>query len=568
MAIKKCMDTKFWDSVREDSAYSHLIKETVELYEKSNTGNLLSLTYNSRKKYYETGDRGAFEGEFFKRRQRLACATVLALLYPQKQEYIDEIHDLIWAICEEYSWVSPAHSNLSFERDLNIIDLFTAGVAALIAETCALLGDRLDEIVVKRAKEEAKRRVFDLYEKNDFSWKRGTNNWSPVCGGNVAIAMMYWEPELAEKYVDEFVSTMNSYLGGFYDDGACLEGLLYWGYGFGNFLWFAEEYKDFTNGRVDLTAIEKVKRIAMFAQSNCIKGNCTVSFADGRQLAKISVAMQYCLKKIYGDDIQIPPSDFMSVMPARPCWNYIIRSFAYFDKNMQASQNSVGIYEYPISHQYIANKEQYSFALKAGHNDEPHNHNDVGSFIISTDKGQNVIDIGAGRYTKEYFLPETRYEHFCTSSRGHSVPVINGQYQKAGKEYHGVLNINGDTVVARIEKAYGIENVDFVERKFVLGESDIVLTDTFCEGAEDVVERFVVSEKPVIDDEFCYSGDLKFEIPKECKKAVYTAETVEISDYNDVDGNKSTHTYYCLDFQLEKNVKSTTVKIYIEKTDE
>ena len=65
---------------------------------------------------------------------------------------------------------------------------------------------------------------------------------------------------------------------------------------------------------------------------------------------------------------------------------------------------------------------------------EPHNHNDVGSFLYYIGDEEIISDLGAGEYTKKYFGPE-RYEILCNSSRGHSVPVIEGKYQCAGREY-------------------------------------------------------------------------------------------------------------------------------------
>ena len=63
-----------------------------------------------------------------------------------------------------------------------------------------------------------------------------------------------------------------------------------------------------------------------------------------------------------------------------------------------------------------------------------HNQNDVGNVIVHTDGESVISDIGRGRYTKAYFGSE-RYEHIANSSRGHSVPVPNGQEQLPGGEH-------------------------------------------------------------------------------------------------------------------------------------
>jgi hypothetical protein len=64
-----------------------------------------------------------------------------------------------------------------------------------------------------------------------------------------------------------------------------------------------------------------------------------------------------------------------------------------------------------------------------------------------------IADVGRGRYTKAYFGPE-RYEHFVNSSLGHSVPVVNGQAQRNGREYAAMLldhRADGDVDLMKIE---------------------------------------------------------------------------------------------------------------------
>lgn len=74
------------------------------------------------------------------------------------------------------------------------------------------------------------------------------------------------------------------------------------------------------------------------------------------------------------------------------------------------------------------------FACKGGHNGGPHNHNDVVHFIYECAGEILFADLGAGEYTREYFS-EGRYRILCNNSFGHSVPIIAGCGQSAGKEY-------------------------------------------------------------------------------------------------------------------------------------
>ena len=73
-------------------------------------------------------------------------------------------------------------------------------------------------------------------------------------------------------------------------------------------------------------------------------------------------------------------------------------------------------------------------AAKGGHNGEPHNHNDVGSFFYLKGTDFLLADLGCGEYTRDYFSWK-RYEYLCCRSLGHNVPIIDGREQHAGEGY-------------------------------------------------------------------------------------------------------------------------------------
>src|ERR1019366_1830240 len=80
----------------------------------------------------------------------------------------------------------------------------------------------------------------------------------------------------------------------------------------------------------------------------------------------------------------------------------------------------------------------FAVCLKGGNNDEPHNHNDVGSFSVVAGNEMVVCDPGGEVYTKRTFGPH-RYESKVLSSFGHAVPVIGGQLQRTGAAARGVI---------------------------------------------------------------------------------------------------------------------------------
>jgi hypothetical protein len=73
-------------------------------------------------------------------------------------------------------------------------------------------------------------------------------------------------------------------------------------------------------------------------------------------------------------------------------------------------------------------------AAKGGHNDESHNHNDVGNFVTYVDGKPVLVDVGVETYTRKTFSPQ-RYEIWTMQSAYHSLPTINGIQQSPGEAF-------------------------------------------------------------------------------------------------------------------------------------
>jgi len=110
-------------------------------------------------------------------------------------------------------------------------------------------------------------------------------------------------------------------------------------------------------------------------------------------------------------------------------------------------------------------------ALKGGHNQEHHNHNDVGSFVVVLDDKPLLLDPGGEIYTARTFSSR-RYESNVLNSFGHPVPLVAGKLQQTGRQAQGrVINQtftdSTDTLVLDISSAYDVPELKKLERKFV-----------------------------------------------------------------------------------------------------
>lgn len=546
MVFESLKDASFWHSVKDDAKYAELLAEVRRRWEDLRyVGEIPVLTYEARMLFYRTGDRKVFETPYFRRRNSLSLAAVLALIEPEDREYVDYVQRMLWAICDEYSWAVPAHTKGDPSTDVGEIDLFNAETAFAVTEICEVLGDRLDAAVRMRVRMEVERRIFDTYRTRVSWYETLTSNWAAVCGGCVGGAMMYLAPDLFSRYLPRFLETMRRFISGFSDEGICMEGTSYWNYGFANFTWFSDMLLDFTRGKVDLFDDEKTARVASYMHKSFLKGNTTVSFSDGTQHGKTFDALQYYLSMRYPGSVSLLPKECSYVLGGNVIWMNLLRAFLYAPPvdalRVIRSEN----YDLLQAQQVIVNEEKYSLFAKAGHNEEQHNHNDVGSFILSTDVGQVFCDIGAGLYTKQYFRSgmDQRYAILCNSSLGHSVPIVNGQPQLCGKQYAGSIVHVDDRIEIEMAGAYGQTGFDRLTRVLEHRADGVRLTDTFS-ACESFTERFVTMIEPVLEENAVRVADvvLKFDAD---------AVTPVIHKEMHVNHQSNGEAVWCIDFSVD-----------------
>ena len=89
---------------------------------------------------------------------------------------------------------------------------------------------------------------------------------------------------------------------------------------------------------------------------------------------------------------------------------------------------------YPSVGIWISRDEHLALAVKAGGNDDSHNHNDTGSVTLYKNGFPILIDIGVEQYTKQTFSRD-RYSIWTMRSIYHNVSNFPPYEQQAGKKY-------------------------------------------------------------------------------------------------------------------------------------
>lgn len=513
--LGKAHDPAFWVEVREDDVYRPLREGLLEKWEREAKNPIPSLNYSAYRRFRYDGDRDAYEKPYFIRRRALDVCALLALIYPEREEYMVQLMDLIYAVCDEYTWCLPAHQTELGKNNNRHIDLFAAETGMCLSEIYTLLGERMEPLIADRIRVEVDRRIVQSFLNTRFFWEKNGSNWAAVCTGSVSCTFMLMRPELMPEVEERFTTAMTYFLGGFGSDGVCEEGFAYWGYGFGFFTVWADMYRTFTDGAEDWFKLDKVKAVAPFLSRMYLTEGCTVSFADAGRTGRYSPAILHYLKDEYPDTVVVPDPAYMEMMDSCGRWCTFSRSFtwlkaAYLTPDAEASSDMV--YYAPSVNWLVKRRASYSFAAKGGHNCEPHNHHDVGSFILAKDGRQILTDPGSGVYTRQYFS-SPRYTYVSCGSHGHSVPYFGTDadrtergffygYQKDGKQFCARdVVFEGNTLSMDIAPAYGEAFVHKMKRVFTLEENGVVLRDEFDVDAGIPITERLVSLTPFTVEE-------------------------------------------------------------------
>ncbi len=514
-------DPKRWETLRTHPYHQKQWREVCAEAQKTLTQPLTALPYSAFKLFRETGSRREYEQAYFARRSRLNALALLALA-GGGPAYLSALEDTLWAICDEATWCLPAH--LPELRDASpsaaagllatTVDLFAAETGMALAEILSLLDGKLAAAVRNRIRLLVGQRILQPFQDlgNSFWWETAPMNWAAVCAGSIGMAAIYLEPdsERLALILDRVLAALDRFLDGFGADGACPEGIGYWGYGFGYFVYCAELLRQRSAGQIDLLESAKVKQIALFQQRCYLTGNSVVSFSDAAPHTNFLPGLTGLLQRRLPEVIQ-PAPEYRAAWhdDAAYRWAHAIRNLVW-DEPASRSGLTTDSQTYLPDAQWLIIKgraagRQLGFAAKGGHNDEPHNHNDLGSFLLQVD-GENLLtDLGSGLYTRQYFGAE-RYQYLVNGSQGHSVPIIEGGYQPAGREFAAASPFVrwGETIdrfQLELGGAYRSANLTSLIRSFELVKAPpyrLQLTDNyqFKQIPDVVIERFVTLFPP------------------------------------------------------------------------
>lgn len=454
-------DRAFWEG-----ADPKLVQPILEAAEATRDDPYPQLTATRYMDFQRDGNRSRYEELYFGRR-RLLSQRVMAECFENKGRYIDSIIDGIWLICEESSWCIPAHNELSswYRSPLpNVeepfVDLFAAETAGDLSYIYYIMGDKLAEVsplVPRRMVMEIQKRIIAPFMmRDDYRWmgiivNGFTINWNPWITSNVLTALSFVETDPYNRAhgVEKCIRLIDRFAATYHDDGGCDEGPSYWGKAGGALFDCLDILRRVSGGKMDFFDEPLVRAMGQYIYKMHIADEHFVNFADCS--ARLSIASDMVMR--FGQRIGDPKMVALGEAAyRRDKVDYrknqrIVRSMRHMMALMEMNLDEDTLTGEPpmidyswmdgiqvmTARQTEGSAQGVFVAAKGGHNDEAHNHNDVGNFVVYVDGKPVLCDSGAERYSALTFRPETRYTLWTMQSGWHNLPAVRGFDQKEGE---------------------------------------------------------------------------------------------------------------------------------------
>ncbi len=492
-------DRVFWDALAAKPEFARVIQKAEKELEKP----IPVVSDELYLQYSQNGNRTNYQREIGNRNRPLRT-FVQAECLENKGRFIPRIEEYIRTFSADKSWVLPAHDhgNTNFNGTQMTVDLASSALSWELATIGATFGEKLSPEVRKMLDEQLELRCFAPFRgavltgKPKLWWLTGTNNWNAVCLAGVTGAAMANIPSREERawFMAAACHFIKYSENGYTDDGYCSEGVGYWNYGFGNHLQLSEILRRATDGKIRILDSEKMRNVALYGVRIEILPGLTPPFSDCSITAVPDAKTVAILNRVFGFGLPewstypLEPGPEMELTPmgvltldlppaktaAQPV-EHAVRDF-FPDAGVLISrpndwarvilprENWRGVQE------NVKSLDTLAVAMKGGHNNEHHNHNDVGAYVVIYRGESPLLDLGAEVYTRRTFSNQ-RYESKLMNSWGHPVPLVDGNMQKTGGQYRAAVTKtefteDRDTLELDMRGAYALDFCQVLTRTF------------------------------------------------------------------------------------------------------
>ncbi len=456
LPVPAATDRSTWDAVDRPTVDALLARAAAEAGAPWPATTAVSLA-----RLFRDGDRDGYEQRVFARQHRLTRAAVLAAALPA-DDRLDEVADGVLLLCEQTSWCWPAHDRFAAARgdvlpDVTapFLDLGAGEVAAQLAWVDHLLGAELDARwpgLRARLRHEVDVRVLEPFEhRDDWHWiglDGDVHNWNPWIHGNVLVAALALvaDADRRARLVARVIEGLDRYVAVLPADGAIDEGYAYWWNGACRALEALDLLASAAGGALDATGVPALAQTVAFPHRMHLGGDWYLNVADGqarppaaqpwhalhragRVFGDVEAAAHAAAHRVPGSPVADESGGLGRLLRALtdPAWVGAAPGTSPLPRDVWLPSVQV-----LLARGSAGSASGLTLAAKGGHDDEHHNHNDVGSFVVALRGVPVAVDAGRPTYTRQTFSPD-RYGIWTMQSAWHNVPSVAGLDQPASR---------------------------------------------------------------------------------------------------------------------------------------
>ena len=457
--------------------------------------------------FERSGNRMVMESRHFSNTNALSNLLV-AELAEGEGRFIDQIINGVFHLCEMTSWAVSAHQILQTsgralpDRNDPVIALFSSGTASILAWTYHFLSqefDNIDPVIAMRIRQEIEERILTPYMTNDRFWwmafspGKTVNNWNPWCNSNViqCFLLMEDDPDRLSAAIYRSMRSVDGFLNYVKSDGACEEGPAYWSVAAGKLFDYLQLLKWGTAGKLDVFGEKFIRDMGEYIMRSYVGNGWVVNFADAEARWSGEAGLVYGYGKAICSNEMLQFAAYIDNCNGQKIPRVKETHFLRYMENIRYAEELAETIPaipdneftwYPETQFCYMRKGRLFLAAKGGNNNESHNHNDIGSFILYIDNSPILVDAGVCTYTKQTFS-EDRYSIWSMQSSYHNLPDVNGFAQHDG-ELFKAENVTADcrrrTFSCDIAKAYPAEaGIRTWRRGYRLANDRLIMSDEF-----------------------------------------------------------------------------------------
>lgn len=525
----------------ENPDYAWMLPYLQEQVKRYSETPITTPTFQAYASFDRVGERHQFDAKMYELRIRLNTLSLAVLLDVEgaKPLYEDILYQFLhlptWSLSahlldhslEDY-WDYPVEHFDETGRVSGVgrtrkqtQDLCSTSAAFMLCEMAQLLEGKVEPCLLRWSRQEAYERVLGNFMSCGayLYFESLPTNWSGVCMSSLGAAAIYLitEPRTLAPILMRVLEGLRVHETGYSDDGMCPEGFGYWQYGFEYYLMFADLLKRRTGGRIDILGEnEKMMKVAGFGADCCFGHTLKLPFGDADWRGTIDEAVRRYVGCL---GAKVPPQgdtkkSYLSSWEHGPLQ---LRHLLWTQKPADGAEVYPRSATYPESQCYMGcyntKEDPICLLAKGGNNGESHNHNDVGTFVISRGDEMLAADTAGGDYCREYFR-EQRYTFFAARSMGHNFPIVDGVEQTgtvecAARSFDVTSEGDVDTITLDLT---GVLATDALTRQLRVLKGDrktghIVVEDTFdLTRPVEIRDRVVSFDAP----EVIGKGELRF----------------------------------------------------------